>query len=69
MERFKKIDLATYIIKVDLPFPSYIRLELQGYACLGWSSKRMGDLSGNDLRYRASEAKARKKVGWWLQGQ
>ena len=29
MEKLKKIDLATYVTKVDLPFPSHIRLELQ----------------------------------------
>ena len=29
MERLKRIDLDTYIIKVDLDFSSHIRLELQ----------------------------------------
>ena len=29
MERLKRIDLATYVTKIDLPFPSHIRLGLQ----------------------------------------
>ena len=29
--------------------------------CLDWSSGRIGDLPRNDSRYRASEAKTRKK--------
>ena len=28
MERFMRIDMATYVTKVDLLFPSHIRLEL-----------------------------------------
>ena len=56
VERFKRIDLAIYVTKVHLHFPSHICLELQGYACLSWSSGRIGDLSGSDSQYRASES-------------
>ena len=55
MERFKKIDLATYITKMRLSFWAHIRLEFQRYACLSWSSRKMSNLPKIYLWYRASE--------------
>ncbi|KAF8052192.1 hypothetical protein N665_1588s0006 [Sinapis alba] len=49
------------------PFAGLAFHPLDGISCLSWSSLRMGDLSGSDLRYRVSEAKARGKVMWILQ--
>ena len=73
MERLKRIDYATYVTKVELSFSSRICLDLLSILwsislyispCLGWSSEMMSDLSGSDSRYRANEAKTRRKVRW-----
>ena len=62
MEWLKRIDLATYVTKVHLPFLAHIYLELMSLAFLSWSSGRMSDLSGTNSPYRASEAKEQGKI-------